>query len=59
MGQNVVHLEKCSVCLEEQIPLLLVWLSGLSASLRNEGWLVDSQSGHVPGFRATSPVGGV
>ena len=38
----------------------LVWLSGLSAGLRTERlrWF-DSQSGHVPGLPARSPVGGV
>ena len=36
----------------------LVWLSGLSAGLQTKGSLVDSQSGHMPGWQAGSPVGG-
>ena len=35
----------------------LVWLSGLSTGLRTKGSLVDSQSGHMPGLQARSPVG--
>ena len=38
---------------------LLVWFTGLSLSLWTEGSLVDSQSGHMPGLPARSPVGGV
>ena len=36
----------------------LVWLSGLSAGLRIKGLQLDSQSGHMPGLWARSPVGG-
>ena len=35
----------------------LVWLSGLSASPRTKDWRFDSQSGHMPGLQARSPVG--
>ena len=34
-----------------------MWLSGLSAGLRTKGYQFDSQSGHVPGWPARSPVG--
>ena len=34
----------------------LVWLSGLSAGCETKGRRFDSQSGHVPGLRARSPV---
>ena len=36
----------------------LVWLTGLSAGLQTKGSLVESQSGHMPGLRARSPVQG-
>ena len=36
----------------------LVWLSGLSAGLWTKGLRFDSQSGHMPGLWARSPVGG-
>ena len=35
----------------------LVWLSGLSTSLRTKGSLLNSQSKHMPGLQARSPVG--
>ena len=37
----------------------LVWLSGLNAGLQTKGSRFDSQSGHMPGLQAKSPVGGV
>ena len=40
-------------CKTQWLPWLL-WLSGLSAGLRNRHWF-DSQSGHMPGLRARSP----
>ena len=36
----------------------LVWLSGLSAGCELKGCWFDSQSGHMPGLWARSPVGG-
>ena len=36
----------------------LVWLSGLSAGREPKGHQFDSQSGHMPGLQARSPVGG-
>ena len=35
----------------------MLWLSGLSTGLRTKGHWFNSQSGHVPGLRARSPVG--
>ena len=37
----------------------LVWLRGLSAACKLKGRQLDSQSGHIPGLLARSPVGGV
>ena len=36
----------------------LVWLTGLSIGLRTNGRWFDSQSGHMPGLWARSPVVG-
>ena len=36
----------------------LVWLSGWSAGLQTKGRRFDSQSWHMPGLWAGSPVGG-
>ena len=36
----------------------LVWLSGLSAGCEPKGRHFDSQSGHMPGLQARTPVGG-
>ena len=35
------------------------WLSGLSVTCEPKGLQFDSQSGHIPGFWARPPVGGV
>ena len=36
----------------------LVWLSGLSVGCKPKGRRFDSQSGHMAGLQARSPVGG-
>ena len=36
----------------------LVWLSGLNTRLRTKGCQFDSQSRHMSGLQARSPVGG-
>ena len=36
-----------------------MWLRGLNAGLRTESRWFDSQSGHMPGLQARSPLGGV
>ena len=46
---------------EHKDPLVqpwLVWLSGLSAGLRTKGLQFNSQSEHMPGLHARSPVEG-
>ena len=37
----------------------LVWLSGLTMGCEQKGCQLDSQSGHMPGLWARSPVRGV
>ena len=37
----------------------LVWLSGLCTGLQAKGHRFKSQSGHMPGLPAMSPVGGM
>ena len=43
--------------LQNQKQPWLVWLSGLSAACESKGRWFDSQSGHMPGLWARSPVG--
>ena len=56
--EQVRTIENCQHnCLKVKLWPWLVWLSGLSTGCEPKGGRFDSQSGHMPGLQARSPVG--